>query len=237
MIQFYSPDVKDTLTLGPEESGHCVRVLRKKAGDIIFVTDGKSRRYECVITDANPRGVNLEVVKSWHVAKGWEGEITLAVAPTKNADRMSWLVEKCTEMGVDRICFIKCDHSERKHLNAERLRRIAASAMNQSLKTRIPEISEMVSLDEIKDRPGKKYFGYCDAAEERKEFSKELMGSASDIITVVIGPEGDFSREEAERMKAAGFEAVTFGKERLRTETAALYGIAAIHAIENAKER
>lgn len=236
MIQFYTADIAESRTLNAEESAHCARVLRKKAGDRIYVTDGKGRRYECEIVKADPKGVKVEILKAENVDKGWDTEITLAVAPTKNADRMAWLVEKCTEIGVDRICFLQCRHSERKAVNTERLRRNAISAMNQSLKTRLPEISEMQSLKEILTLEGEKYFGYCDADTERKEFSKEFRPGKGKKAVIAIGPEGDFSAEEVRAMLEAGFQAVTFGKERLRTETAAIYGVASVHVLENAFE-
>lgn len=225
MIQFYSPDILSTLRLDKEEASHCVRVLRKKAGDTVFVTDGRGIRYECLITEANPHRVNLQITGEERIPKAWNIYVTIAVAPTKNADRMAWLVEKATEVGVDRILFLRCRHSERKGVNVERMRRIAVSAMNQSLKTLLPEITEAVPLTEILDLNGDKYFGYCDEATERKEFVKEYSGR-NDVV-IAIGPEGDFSPEEVEAMKGAGYQPVTFGRERLRTETAALYGLAA----------
>lgn len=231
MIQFYASELTETLTLGPEESSHCVRVLRKKEGDIIYVTDGHGFRYRCRLIKADPRKVSVEVLDREEVKKGWNNKITLIIAPTKNADRMAWLVEKATEIGVDQICFAHCRNSERKTVNVERLRRNAISAMNQSLKTRLPEINEMDSLLSLLYKDGEKYFGYCDSATERKSFAKEYAPNSD--VTVAIGPEGDFSPEEVAAMRDASFLAVTFGDERLRTETAALYAVTAIHVINN----
>lgn len=235
MIQFFAPDLKETRRLGAEESGHCVRVLRKKAGDTIYATDGGGRRYECRITDANPRATEVEILREEETPKGWDFRLTIAVAPTKNADRMAWLVEKCTEIGVDRIVFIKCRHSERKDVNTERLRRNAISAMNQSLKTRLPEIEGMTPLAEIAKAEGEKYFGYCDAESERKDFSREY-GKRGGDVTIAIGPEGDFAPEEVRQLEESGYKAVTFGDERLRTETAAMYAAVAAHVVSGLRE-
>ena len=229
MIQFYSSDIESTGKLGAEESVHCARVLRKRCGDIIYVTDGKGCRYECRILDASTRGVTLEILSRTEVSKGWSHNITLAVAPTKNADRMSWLVEKAMEIGVDRIIFLKCEHSERKNINIDRLRRNAISAMNQSLKTHLPELQEMTSLENLLKESGQKFFGYCDSMEERVRFVDVFTGNED--IVICIGPEGDFSSREVKMMRENGFEAVTFGDERLRTETAALYGLCGAHIL------
>lgn len=231
MIQFYTPNIRETLSLTSEESSHCVRVLRKKAGDHIFITDGKGYRLECLIVRPDPRKVEVEILSESLIPKSWNRLISLAVAPTKNADRMAWLVEKATEIGVDRIIFIKCKNSERKSVNIERLRRNAVSAMNQSLKTRLPEINEIDTFESILKEKGQKFFGYCNSETERSVFVK-LLSPDEDVI-VVIGPEGDFSREEVDLLHDSGFKAVTFGDERLRTETAALYAVTAIHIIDN----
>lgn len=224
--------------LGPEESVHCVRVLRRKVGDVIFVTDGRGSRFECRIVDAATRGVRLDIISSSLVARSWNFNITLAVAPTKNADRMSWLVEKATEIGVDRIMFIECRHSERRNLNIGRLRRVAISAMNQSLKTWLPDIPEVQPLDNLFVAGGLKYFGYCSPDFPRNDFARDFFGQTTDRdVTVAIGPEGDFSPEEAIALREAGFEAVSFGEERLRTESAALYGVTAVHIVNDLKHK
>lgn len=237
MIQFFEPDITNTHCLGPEESGHCIRVLRRKPGDRIYVTDGKGKRFECEIIKADSRKVGLQILSETEIDKSWNFRLTVAVAPTKNADRMAWLVEKCTEIGVDRIIFMDCRHSERHNVNIERLRRNGVSAMNQSLKTRMPEIIGMTPIREVLNLEGDKYFGYCDSQTERKDFSRTLFTRPkAESIIIAIGPEGDFSAEEVKEMRGAGFEAVTFGDERLRTETAALYGATAAHIVYTLKE-
>lgn len=234
MIQFYSPDILSRPELGPEEAAHCVKVLRRRPGDIIFVTDGRGTRYECRILSADTRRVSLEILSGTIVKRGWDYSITLAVAPTKNADRMSWLVEKAVEIGVDRICFILCAHSERRNLNVERLRKNAVSAMNQSLKTWLPELVDLRPITSIYPLEGQKFYGYCDSLKPRLGFVRECR-PGSDVV-VAIGPEGDFSQEEVAALDGAGYRAVTFGDERLRTETAGLYAVTATHIINSLRE-
>lgn len=231
MIQFYAPDLRNSMCLTPEESAHCAKVLRKKSGDIIFVTDGKGFRFECEITKADAKKVEVIILNEVFIKKSWKGLVTIAVAPTKNADRMSWLVEKATELGVDKIIFISCRNSERKNVNIERLRKNAISAMNQSLKTFLPELEGITKLDQILDIPGYKFFGYCLPNSERSIFAKDYLPS-SDVV-VAIGPEGDFSEDEVKILIQCGYKPVTFGDERLRTETAALYAIASIHVVDS----
>lgn len=233
MIQFYATDLRDSFTLGADETNHCLRVLRKKAGDIIWVTDGKGFRYECRIAGIGKRDLKLDILSEEFIPKSWNNRIILAVAPTKNADRMAWLVEKATEIGVDEIRFIGCRHNERKEVNIDRLNRNAVSAMTQSLKTRKPEIIGIKPLESIIGLKGEKYFGYCSPEIPKTEFVNEYK-SGTDIV-IAIGPEGDFSKAEVESLIEAGFRATTFGNERLRTETAALYGLTAVHVLNNKK--
>ena len=231
MIQFYSPLIAETLALPPDESMHCIRVLRKRAGDEIFVTDGLGKRFKCRIVDANPKSTGLEILSETVINKKWKCEISLIVAPTKNSDRMAWLVEKATEIGIDRILFVKTRNTERTKVNIERLRRNAISAMNQSLKTRLPQIEELGAFKSMITMDGERFFGYCDSETERQTFVKELKPKGK--IVIAIGPEGDFSTEEVRELIQSGYKAVTFGEERLRTETAALYAVTAIHVKED----
>lgn len=231
MIQFYAPDIESDPTLPEAESGHCVRVLRMKEGDTVYVTDGLGHRFVCRITDAHPKRTMLEIVEVQSPEPVIDCDITLAVAPSKNMDRMEWLVEKAVEVGVTRIVMLRCARSERKVVKPERLRKIAISAMNQSLKTRLPEVTDMVDYDKwIVSMPaGQKFMGYCAPEIERKEFVRECRPETDTVI--LIGPEGDFSPAEVEKAMSNGVIPVTFGKARLRTETAALFGVQGIHII------
>ncbi len=239
MIRFYAPDIETDTSLPEMESGHCCRVLRMKEGDTIHAVDGKGFAYECVITDANPKKTELKIVSRSEEKRHWEPRITLAVAPTKNIDRMEWLLEKATEIGIDRIIFLKCARSERKDVKTDRLNKILISAMKQSMKTTLPEFCGMKTFKEfIKDLDSSKdesikIMGYCSEEFPRKELVN--VYEAGKNVTLLIGPEGDFSPEEVETSVKAGFIPATFGNTRLRTETAALYALAAIHVINALK--
>lgn len=233
MIQFYAPDIALSPVLPESDSAHAVRVLRMQPGDPLQAVDGKGGIYSCRLLDANPRRAVVEVVSKTVEPQSWKGFITVAVAPTKHNDRMEWLVEKLTEIGVNRIVPVLCRHSERREIKQERLVRTAVSAMKQSLKATLPEIVPMTPLAEVlaaipdgTDR----FVAYCDPAVERRDFSKTYRPGADTFI--LIGPEGDFSPGEIESALNSGFIAVTLGEERLRTETAALYAVTACHAID-----
>lgn len=231
MIRFYAPDIAESGMLPESDSGHCVRVLRMRAGDSIEVVDGSGNLYHCVLTDADPRGASVEIRSCESLTKSWEGMITIAIAPPKNADRMEWLVEKLVEIGVDRIVPLRCEHSERKSVNVERLRKIAVSAMKQSLKARCPEIPDTVPYDKfIEETPeGDRYIAYCDKNIPRQLLSR-LYRAGSDTC-ILIGPEGDFSPREIRQALDSGWQPVSLGDERLRTETAALVACDTCHII------
>lgn len=229
MIQFYAPDIESSLVLPESESAHCCRVLRLKVGDNIFVTDGKGHRFDCIILDAHPKHTVLEIVNKIDISPWWGFKLEICVAPSKNMDRMEWLVQKCVEIGVDRIVLMKCQRSERKFLKSERLSKIAISAMNQSLKTNLVEILESDFKTIISDDfQGFKCFGYCDDSYPLRSFAKEYRGGD---VRILIGPEGDFSPEEVSLAVDRGYLPVTFGGSRLRLETAALYATVAAHLI------
>lgn len=231
MIQFYLPEVSSNPVLPPVESGHCVRVLRMREGDEVVCVDGKGTRYFCRIIEAHPKHVALQVVRSEQESKYWGCRITLAVAPTKNLDRMEWMAEKCTEMGIDAILPVKCTHSERKELKTERLEKILVSAMKQSLKTYLPELSELAPVKDIlqADFPGQKFICYCADDVPRREFCREYMPGSD--VTVLIGPEGDFTPDEVRLALECGWIPVSLGRGRLRTETATVFAVAAVHAV------
>ncbi|MDE7160646.1 MAG: 16S rRNA (uracil(1498)-N(3))-methyltransferase [Muribaculaceae bacterium] len=231
MIQFYAPEIESTGFLPEAESGHCVRVLRMKEGDTLYVTDGRGSRFGCRIVEAHPRHVGVEIVSTEKIEPVIGVSIVLAVAPSKNMDRMEWLVEKAVEIGVTRIVMLRCARSERKVVKPERLMRIAVSAMNQSLKGCIPEVTEMTDFqDFISSLPaGQAFMGYCAPDVERREFVAECKPDTD--TTILIGPEGDFTEAEVARAMDAGVTPVTFGNARLRTETAALFGVQGVHII------
>lgn len=231
MIQFFAPDIINTLQLPEVESQHCVKVLRMRQGDNIVVTDGKGNRYQCTIVDAHPKHVYLSVNSKEFCPPHWSENITIAIAPTKNLDRIEWFAEKCTEIGINNIIPIKCAHSERKELKIERINKIVISAMKQSLKTILPIVNEMIPFEQLvtSDFDGMKFIAYCDESLPRRDLVKEYTPGKN--VMILIGPEGDFSPEEVAFAMENGFIPVTLGKSRLRTETAAVFSVAAIHAL------
>ncbi len=236
MHRFFAPDIEATLQLPEEESGHAVRVLRMGEGDELEVVDGKGGLFLCRITMAHSKHCAVEIVSREQQAPHWGRQIVLAVAPTKNLDRMEWLAEKATEMGIDRIIPLRCRYSERKELKTARLAKILVSAMKQSLKASLPQLDEMTPVMEVIRAPfaGRRYIAYCDKTIPRHLFAKELT-TGSDMM-IMIGPEGDFSPEEIEAALAAGFEPISLGDSRLRTETAAMFAVAAVHALRQKEQ-
>ena len=222
MIQFFAPDIEETGILPESDSAHCVRVLRMKEGDTLIVIDGKGYIYDCRLLDANSKRAAVGILSKRFQPLYWGNEITIAVAPTKHMDRMEWMVEKLTEIGVNRIVPLLCRYSERKEIKVERLEKIAISAMKQSLKTFLPEITPMMPIEEFfkSDKSEQKYVAYCAPEIPRRLLSSLYKPEKS--VTVLIGPEGDFSDKEIKRAIDLGYQPVTFGDCRLRTETAAI---------------
>lgn len=232
MIQFYAPDIEETHLLPEGESAHCCRVLRKKEGEEIYVTDGNGHRFLCRITDAHPQHTEVEILQKITPEPERNYRLTLAVAPTKNADRIEWLMEKAVEIGVDKVVLLRCKRSERKVQRSDRLERIIVSAMNQSLSCIKPELVELTDFSKFVDgseENSQKFFGYCSKSFPKKELVKECV-AGSDVI-VMIGPEGDFTPEEVYMAVNNGFVPVTFGNKRLRTETAGVFAVNAVNII------
>ena len=234
MIIFYSPDIAACPELSEEDSGHAVRVLRHQEGDAITVVDGAGSFYDCQITAAHPKHCALQI-RSVEAENHWLYGVHLAVAPTKNLDRMEWFIEKATEMGLDRFTPLKCRFSERKELKTERIRKIAVSAMKQSLKATLPQIDEMTDIKAFLSEPfdGQKFIAHCMKDSERKLLSHEIFPGST--VRVLIGPEGDFSEEEVRLAIEHGYVPVSLGEQRLRTETAALASVHTIHVINELK--
>lgn len=234
MIRFYAPDLAATGLLPESDSQHAVRVLRMRDGDELLAVDGRSSVMHCRILEAHPRHTAVEILHTEVEILPWHQDISVAVAPTKHLDRMEWLVEKLTEIGVNRIIPMHCERSERKEIKTERLEKIAVSAMKQSLKATLPEIMPMTRLRNILPLfpDHNKYMGYCDDTAERSDFSHAYKPHQSSLI--LIGPEGDFTPTEVDLALGNGVTPVTFGSNRLRTETAALYAVSACHILDSA---
>lgn len=236
MIIFYAPDIENSLILPEGESKHCIKVLRKSVGDIINVVDGFGNMFECRLVDNNPRCAAVEITKKETHPLHWKFNITIAVAPTKNMDRIEWLVEKLTEIGVNKIVPVKCCRSERKDLKVDRLKKIAVSAMKQSLKARIPEICELTPIDSLlrENTDSDNFICYCHPSIPKQILSRIIKPGKS--VTVLIGPEGDFSPDEIALAINNGWKPVTLGDNRLRTETAALVAADTVHIVNQIKE-
>ena len=231
---FYSKDIQGGIvTLPAEESAHCVKVLRHRAGESVCVIDGEGTFYDCTLLDADPKAATARIDSVQRCWGAHSYNLTMAVCPTKNIDRYEWFAEKATEMGVDTIVPIIGEHSERKVLKTERLEKILLSATKQSLKGAVPAIREPLSAtDFIKEYARKdalKLIAYCFEDEMAPRRSIVEMLPDSREIVVMIGPEGDFSRAEADLALASGFVPVHLGESRLRTETAALAAVAAVY--------
>ncbi len=232
MIRFYAPDIEQTLTLPESDSGHAVRVLRMRPGDELEVTDGRGKLYACRITDAHQRHVAVEILRCQNSPLCWPQEITMAVAPTKHLDRMEWMIEKLTEIGVNRIVPVLCNRSERREIKTERLEKIAVSAMKQSLKCTLPVIDAMTPLRQFlaSCSAEQKFIAHCDSTSERKLLAREYRPRTS--AAVLIGPEGDFDPAEVDGALKGGWMPVTLGDNRLRTETAAIVACDTFHIID-----
>ncbi len=220
----YDPSASGVMP--PEEARHALRVLRLAPGDAITVTDGKGTLLSAVISQADKAGrCCYEVTEQTTQPPLWQGRIHIAVAPVKSPERTDWLVEKATEIGFDEITFLRCRRSERKAVNTGRLLRIAASAMKQSHKARLPRISPLTDFSEFvtAQREGHKLICHCLTA-ERKPFLLDALTTPCHA-TVLIGPEGDFSPEEIQLALSHGWLATSLGESRLRGETAALVAV------------
>lgn len=203
------------------ESKHIVRVLRKKQGDILHFTNGKNLLFKGLISLANDTNCIVKIEEIQHKPKPWNYYLHVAVAPTKNMDRLEWFLEKATEIGIDEITPILCSRSERKVLKNDRLEKILESAMKQSLKFQLPKLNELQSLTSFlnTNKEGQLFIAHCDET-DRKSFKNELQ--KNERITILIGPEGDFTSQEISLAIKHQFIPVTLGESRLRTETAAL---------------
>ena len=227
MYLFYCPDIETKQTLSEEESGHCVRVLRCSTGDEILITDGKGTTYTARITNPHPKHCDFDIISREKLEPHHHFHLHIAIAPTKNIERMEWAIEKCVEIGVDEITPLLCRFSERKQLRTDRLEKIILSAAKQSLTPYLPVLHELTNYEEfVKEYrvQNTEYRPQCFIAhcyKEEKHLLRDEIERGRDVL-VLIGPEGDFSEQEVADALAAGFIPVSLGNSRLRTETAAV---------------
>lgn len=227
MNLFYQPQLPDgVLHLDPDESKHCIKVLRKRSGDTIRVTDGKGAFYDVVLTEADSRACSFQI--SSKVSEPIRNySIHIAISPTKNADRIEWFVEKAVELGIDTITLLECKNTERSYLKTERLEKVAISAMTQSLKASLPAIHSLTDFSNLitTSKASSKFIAFVDHT--NPHHLKDVAQAGSDYL-LLIGPEGDFSSQELSLAVTHNFQKVSLGSSRLRTETA---GMAACHIL------
>lgn len=225
---FYVPNATEHNELPTDEAIHAIRVLRLKIGDDIFLIDGKGSFYEAVVTLANSKHCLYKITQTLVQNNTWKGHIHLAIAPTKDISRIEWLVEKATEIGFDEISFLNCQFSERKNLRIDRIERIVISAMKQSRKAWKPIVNNMLSFEDFmqKEVTGQKFICHCYNEIEKTDFFSNINNSGLfEDITVLIGPEGDFSINEVHQALQQQYKSTTLGNSRLRTETAGLAAV------------
>lgn len=233
---FYVPKANSILELPEEEAQHAVRVLRMAMGDEMMLMDGEGTFYRAVVTEATKKRCLYRIEETLPQERQWQPHLHLAMAPTKNMDRTEWFAEKATEIGFDELTFLRCRWSERTVIKTERIEKILVSAMKQSHKAWKPVLNEMTDfkafLQEIEERENasekkmQKFICHCYEEEGlgEKVMLKDAIKNGEDVL-VLVGPEGDFSIDEVKMAEAKGFQGVTLGKSRLRTETAALVAV------------
>jgi 16S rRNA (uracil1498-N3)-methyltransferase len=224
---FYCPNLRgNTHPLNEEESKHIIKVLRFKNGDFIHLTDGKGGLFKAELIDDHPKHCTVTVIESKLEYGKRNYKLHMAIAPTKNISRFEWFLEKATEIGIDEITPIICEQSERKEVKYQRMEKVIVAAIKQSLKTYLPKLNQSMKFRDFAEQSfeGQKFIAYC---EKKPKHLKELYIPKSNAL-ILIGPEGDFSKEEVKFAKNNGFNIAGLGDSRLRTETA---GIAACHTI------
>ncbi len=228
MHLFYTPDISSNLyKLSESESKHCIRVLRLIKGDIVYLIDGVGGFYTASIVDNNPKACVVKVVKKQENYGERNYYLHIAIAPTKNIDRFEWFLEKATEIGIDEITPLLCDFSERKIIKPERLSKIITSAVKQSITGYHPKLNPLTKFTDFinKQNDFDKYIAHCYDL-PREELKSVVRIGASQLV--LIGPEGDFSKDEVVLSEQMGYKTVSLGNSRLRTETA---GVVACHTI------
>ncbi|MFT4684032.1 MAG: 16S rRNA (uracil1498-N3)-methyltransferase [Flavobacteriales bacterium] len=230
MQLFYNPSIPidaTQFTFDKIESRHIVKVLRKKEGDTLYITNGNGMLFTAEVLFANDKKCSVQIIKVEEKKKPWDYYLHIVIAPTKNNDRLEWFLEKATEIGIDEITPIICKHSERKVVKEDRLEKVIVSAMKQSLKFQLPKLNRATSFSDFiqQDFDGELFIAHCEET-DKKLLKNELKPKQR--ITLLIGPEGDFSTKEIETALLHKFIPVSLGESRLRTETA---GVVATQSI------
>jgi 16S rRNA (uracil1498-N3)-methyltransferase len=235
MQLFFAPDLKDEFyNLNEEETFHCTRVLRLKERDYIHLTDGKGNLFEAYLENTDKKGALLKIVNSISEYGKRNYHLHIAIAPTKNIDRFEWFLEKATEIGIDEISPIICEHSERTVIKPERLEKIIVAAMKQSIKTYKPKLNPQEYITNFLNHNFNNFQTFIATCEgDSRQMLKQVYENSKNVL-ILIGPEGDFSADEIQKSINAGFEPVSLGESRLRTETA---GLVACHTINLINEK
>lgn len=229
---FYVPDAASATELPADEASHAVRVLRMKPGDEMVLMDGVGTFFKAEVAVASPHHCVYRVVEEMPQLPQWHGRYHIAMAPTKLMDRTEWMLEKVTEIGVDEVSLLNCDNSERRVAKPARLEKILVSAMKQSRKAWKPVLNDMAAFRKFVSEPrgGMKFIAHCYEEIPRTYLYDELCGrDVSEAVTVLIGPEGDFTPDEVRMAVEAGYVPVHLGQSRLRTETAAMVAVMMMH--------
>ena len=220
MQLFYAPDINsERYTFNEEESKHAVKVLRLKKGDHIHITNGKGILFKTEVTDPSPKKCSVRILEKTKAFEDKGFRIHIAIAPTKNTKRFEWFLEKCTEIGIDEITPLICEHSERKAIRKERHEKVLIAAMKQSVKAYLPTLHDPVEFNHFISNAEEEFKAIAISDKSQKDHLKKLCVGMKNIL-VLIGPEGDFSTDEVEGAISNGFKRVSLGKSRLRTETA-----------------
>ena len=222
---FYVPDAASTNELPAEEAAHASRVLRLESGDEVFLIDGAGCFFKAQLTLVTKGRCLYDIVERLPQEKTWNGRIAVAMAPTKVIDRVEWTLEKATEIGIDEFSLLNCAFSERRNVKLERLDKIVVAAVKQSRKAWKPLLNDLQPFESFVNRPrkGVKYIAHCYAEIDKKDLYGELLQlNGDEEVTILIGPEGDFSIDEVRLAMSKGYVPVSLGQSRLRTETAAL---------------
>ena len=222
---FYVPNAESSNELPAEEAAHASRVLRLESGDEVFLIDGAGCFFKAQLTLVTKSRCLYDIVERLPQEKTWRGRIAIAMAPTKVIDRVEWTLEKATEIGIDEFSLLNCAFSERRNVKLERLDKIVVAAVKQSRKAWKPLLNDIQSFEHFVKQPrkGVKYIAHCYAEIDKKDLYNELTQlNCDEEVTILIGPEGDFSIEEVRLAMSQGYVSVSLGQSRLRTETAAL---------------
>lgn len=226
------PDAASATELPSDEASHAVRVLRMKPGDEMVLMDGVGTFFKAEVAVASPHHCVYRVLEEMPQLPQWHGRYHIAMAPTKLMDRTEWMLEKVTEIGVDEVSLLNCDNSERRVAKPARLEKILVSAMKQSRKAWKPVLNDMAAFRKFVSEPrgGMKFIAHCYEEIPRTYLYDELCGrDVSEAVTVLIGPEGDFTPDEVRMAVDAGYVSVHLGQSRLRTETAAMVAVMMMH--------